>query len=213
MAIDRETFHAALVERHGAARQAKFDAARVAVCGLGGLGSNVAIALARAGMGHLHLLDFDRVEPSNLNRQHYFPRHVGHPKVEALAEQLNELRPAPGVEAHRLWLEEGNIAPLLDKADFWLECLDNARLKATFASLALDRGKSVIAASGMGGFGGYAMERRVMKCSGGLLAVVGDFRSDVAEAPPLAPRVVQCAAMQADAALELILTQNIQPLL
>ena len=65
----------------------------------------------------------------------------------------------------------------------------------------------------MGGFGGYAMKRRVLHSSGGLLAVVGDFRSDVAQAPPLAPRVMQCAAMQADAALEFILTKNIQPLL
>ena len=187
--------------------------ARVGLAGAGGLGSNAAMMLARCGVGTLVLIDGDTVDPSNLNRQHYFPRHVGRPKMEALAEQLNELRPAPSVEAHRLWLDEGNIAPLLDKADFWLECLDNARLKATFTSLALGKGKSVIAASGMGGFGGYAMTRRVMKCSGGLLAVVGDFRSDVAEAPPLAPRVMQCAAMQADAALEFILTQNIQPLL
>ena len=187
--------------------------ARVGLAGAGGLGSNAAMMLARCGVGTLVLGDGDTVEPSNLNRQHYFPRHVGLPKVEVLATQLAELSPALRVEAHRLWLDEGNITPLLDKADFWLECLDNARLKATFASLALDRGKSVIAASGMGGFGGYAMARRVVKCSGGLLAVVGDFRSDVAEAPPLAPRVVQCAAMQADAALEFILTQNIQPLL
>jgi len=57
------------------------------------------------------------------------------------------------------------------------------------------------------------MKRRVMRTSGGLLAVVGDFRSDVADLPPLAPRVLQCAAMQADAALEFILTGNIQPLL
>jgi sulfur carrier protein ThiS adenylyltransferase len=133
--------------------------------------------------------------------------------VEALAEQLAELRPVPRVEALRLWLDEGNIAPLLDKADFWLECLDKAELKATFTSIALRAGKTVIAASGMGGFGGYAMKRRVLQNSGGLLAVVGDFRSDVAQAPPFAPRVMQCAAMQADAALEFILTQNIQPLL
>ena len=65
----------------------------------------------------------------------------------------------------------------------------------------------------MGGFGGYAMTRRVRRMSGGLLAVVGDARSDVAQLPPLAPRVMQCASMQADAALEFILTQNIQPLL
>ena len=169
--------------------------------------------LARCGVGRLILVDGDSVEPSNLNRQHYFPRHVGRPKVEALAEQLCELAPALRVEAHRLWLDAENIPPLLDKAQFWLECLDDAALKAHFTSAALMSGRSVISASGIGGFGGFGMGRRVMRCSGGLLCVVGDFRSDVANAPPLAPRVVQCAAMQADAALELILTENIQPLL
>ena len=93
MSLDRETFHAALVSRHGAERQAKFDAARVAVCGLGGLGSNVSIALARAGVGHLHLIDFDRVEPSNLNRQQYAAAQVGLPKAEALRANLAAINP------------------------------------------------------------------------------------------------------------------------
>ena len=189
------------------------SAARIGIAGAGGLGSNAAMMLARCGAGALVLVDGDSVEPSNLNRQHYFPRHVGRPKVEALAEQLGELRPAPSVETHRLWLSKGNIAELLDKADFWLECLDDAKLKALFVSSCLNSGRSVIGASGMGGFGGYAMTRKVRRMSGGFLAVVGDFRSDVAQLPPLAPRVMQCAAMQADAALEFILTQNIQPLL
>ena len=191
----------------------KLEAACVGLAGAGGLGSNAAMMLARCGVGRLILVDGDSVEPSNLNRQHYFPRHVGRPKVEALAEQLCELAPALRVEAHRLWLDAENIPPLLDKAQFWLECLDDAALKAHFTSAALMSGRSVISASGMGGFGGFGMGRRVMRSSGGLLCVVGDFRSDVADLPPLAPRVLQCAAMQADAALELILTENIQPLL
>ena len=72
-----EEMHRALVERHGAALQARFDAGRVAICGLGGLGSNVAIALARAGVGHLHLIDFDLVDLSNLNRQQYMADQLG----------------------------------------------------------------------------------------------------------------------------------------
>jgi len=188
-------------------------AARVGLAGAGGLGSNAAMMLARCGGGALVLVDGDSVEPSNLNRQHYFPCHVGRLKVEALAEQLRELAPGLAVEALPLWLNAGNIPGLLDKADFWLECLDDARLKAQFTSAVLQSGRSVISASGMGGFGSHAMGRRILRSSGGLLCVVGDFRSDVADRPPLAPRVMQCAAMQADAALELILTKNIQPLL
>ena len=65
----REVMREALNIRHGEDLQNKICAARVAVCGLGGLGSNIAIALARAGVGHLHLIDFDRVDLTNLNRR------------------------------------------------------------------------------------------------------------------------------------------------
>ncbi|MBQ4616661.1 MAG: sulfur carrier protein ThiS adenylyltransferase ThiF [Mailhella sp.] len=191
----------------------KLASARVGLAGTGGLGSNAAMMLARCGVGRLILIDADKVEASNLNRQHYFPRHLGMPKVKALADQLRELCPAPEVETLTLWLEDGNIAALLDKADVWLECLDDARLKARFTAMALSAGRTVVSASGMGGFGGFAMTRRVMKSASGLLAAVGDFRSGVDSLPPLAPRVMQCAAMQADAALEFILTGNIKPLL
>ena len=89
----REEFYQALSDRHGAALQAKISAARVAVCGLGGLGSNIAIALARAGVGHLHLIDFDRVDITNLNRQQYFVRQMGLLKTDALKEILAEIAP------------------------------------------------------------------------------------------------------------------------
>ncbi len=194
-------------------QRTRLASARVGIAGAGGLGSNAAMMLARCGVGTLILADGDTVEPSNLNRQHYRPCHLGQPKVEALAEQLRELRPDLALEAHRLWLDEGNIGPMLDKADFWLEALDDAPLKALFVSLALRAGKNVFAASGMGGFGGLCMERRIQHTSRGLLVTVGDFRSDVSQAPPLAPRVIQCAAMQADAALEFILTGKVEPLL
>ena len=77
MTPTREEMRRALEARHGAELQARFDAGRVAVCGLGGLGSNAAIALARAGVGHLHLIDFDRVDLSNLNRQQYKASQIG----------------------------------------------------------------------------------------------------------------------------------------
>ncbi|GFI28542.1 molybdopterin-synthase adenylyltransferase [Lachnospiraceae bacterium] len=83
----------ALKLRHGEILQKKFSESRVAVCGLGGLGSNIAIALARAGVGTLILIDFDRVDISNLNRQQYKANQVGLPKTEALASNLLEIAP------------------------------------------------------------------------------------------------------------------------
>lgn len=180
-------------------------AARVGIAGAGGLGSNAAMMLARSGVGHLIIIDGDRVEPSNLNRQHYFPVHVGQPKVEALAGQLRALNPDIRVDARMMWLDGNNIPALLHEADLWIEALDDASAKALFASAAAAAGRRVICGSGMGGVGGYAMRRRVM----GSLVVVGDMRSDVADRPPLAPRVMQCAAMQADAALEWLLTGTV----
>ena len=186
-------------------QQRLLRAARVGIAGAGGLGSNASMMLARSGVGHLIIIDGDRVEPSNLNRQHYFPVHVGQPKVEALAGQLRALNPDIRVDARMMWLDGNNIPALLHEADLWIEALDDASAKALFASAAAAAGRRVICGSGMGGVGGYAMRRRVM----GSLVVVGDMRSDVADRPPLAPRVMQCAAMQADAALEWLLTGTV----
>ena len=186
----------------------KLARARVGIAGAGGLGSNVAMMLARSGVGHILVIDGDHVEPSNLNRQQYFPRHLGMPKVAALAEQLQELSPGLDVDARQLWLNKDTIPGLLPMAHIWIEALDKAETKALFASCARKAGKTVICASGMGGVGGLTMTRRVLN---GII-VVGDFRSDVSELPPLAPRVIQCAAMQADAALEWILTGTIKNL-
>lgn len=186
-------------------QQRLLRAARVGIAGAGGLGSNAAMMLARSGVGHLIIIDGDRVEPSNLNRQHYFPVHVGQPKVEALAGQLRALNPDIRVDARMMWMDGNNIPALLHEADLWIEALDDASAKALFASAAAAAGRRVICGSGMGGVGGYAMRRRVM----GSLVVVGDMRSDVADRPPLAPRVMQCAAMQADAALEWLLTGTV----
>ena len=189
-------------------QRTRLEAARVGIAGAGGLGSNVALMLARSGVGHLIVIDGDIVEPSNLNRQHYFPVHVGRPKAEALKQQLLALNPDMDVDARRLWLDRNNIPPLLDEAELWIEALDQAETKALFACAAAAAKKTVICGSGMGGFGGCAMKRRRM---GGII-VVGDMRTDVADRPPLAPRVMQCAAMQADAALEWLLTGNIEAL-
>lgn len=186
----------------------RLQSARVGVAGAGGLGSNAAMMLARSGVGHILIIDGDAVEASNLNRQYYLPRHLGMPKVTALSEQLHELDPELDVDARHLWLDGENIPALLPLADIWLEAVDKPAVKALLASHALKAGKPMICASGMGGVGGLAMKRRILKG----LTVVGDFCSDIAWKPPLAPRVIQCSAMQTDAVLEWILTGTISPL-
>ena len=205
MALDRETFRAALVARHGTARQAQFDAARVAVCGLGGLGSNVATALARAGVGHLHLIDFDRVEPSNLNRQQYTVAQVGLPKAEALRANLAAINPFCNVVAETVRMTDENISALLADDDVVCEAFDRAEAKAMLVSgvLAAFPEKPVVAASGMSGLASAnaISTRRVAK----RLYVCGDGATDVDDGLGLyGARVLVCAAHQATMILRLI---------
>ena len=82
----KDEWNDALAKRHGKALQERFAAAVVAVCGLGGLGSNIATSLARAGIGKLILIDFDKVDITNLHRQQYKVSQVGKFKTEALNE-------------------------------------------------------------------------------------------------------------------------------
>ena len=205
MALDRETFRAALVSRHGAVRQAKFEAAHVAVCGLGGLGSNVAIALARAGVGHLHLIDFDRVEPSNLNRQQYAAGQVGLPKTEALRANLAAINPFCDVVAEPVRISSENLAALLADDDIVCEAFDRAEAKAMLVSGVLETfpEKPVVAASGMSGLASAnaITTRRVSK----RLYLCGDGTTDVNDGLGLyGARVLVCAAHQATMILRLI---------
>lgn len=205
MATDRETLYAALEERHGAARQRKFDSARVAVCGLGGLGSNVAVALARAGVGRLHLIDFDRVEPSNLNRQQYILAQIGRPKAEALREYIAAVNPFCEVAAEAVRVTEENLAGLLEGDDIICEAFDRAESKAMLVSGVLETfpGKPLVAASGMSGLGsanGIATVRVARN-----FYLCGDRATDVDDGLGLyGARVLACAAHQATMILRLI---------
>ena len=103
---EREDLQRALAARHGRAVQEKFNQATVAICGLGGLGSNIAIALARAGVGRLILTDFDRVDITNLHRQQYKATQLGEFKTEALAANLREIAPYLTIETHTTAITE-----------------------------------------------------------------------------------------------------------
>lgn len=179
----------------------RLRAARVGLAGAGGLGSNAALMLARCGVENMLLLDDDLVDASNLNRQQYWPRHLGQPKVEALTEILRELNPHIRVEAQRLRLTPDNLPHILPACPIWVEALDGPEDKTLLVEQGLLSGRLVASASGMGGYGGPAMGRRRL----GNLILVGDFTTDVLSAPPLAPRVTEAAALLADAVLEFIL--------
>lgn len=205
MVPTREEMQKALEERHGKERQERFSAAVVAVCGLGGLGSNIAVALARAGVGKLILIDFDCVDISNLHRQQYKAFQVGQKKCEALAENLREMAPYIVLETHAVRVTEANAADLLREADVVCEAFDQAEAKAMLANTVLESmpEKYLVAASGMAGFGSAnrIKTRKVAK----RFYLCGDGESDVKDGIGLiSSRVMVCAAHQAHAVLCLL---------
>ena len=204
----KEAWNRALSERHGEDVQKKFSSATVAVCGLGGLGSNIAISLARAGIGKLILFDFDRVDITNLHRQQYKANQIGKYKTEALSENLKEIAPYTGIESHTVRITEDNAAELLNDADIICEAFDNAECKAMLTNLVLEimPDKFLVAASGMAGFGSAntIQTRRVSK----RFYLCGDGASDVSDAGSLvASRVMLCAAHQAHTVLIILAEQ------
>ena len=123
----KEEWYKALCERHGEDIQKKFASATVAICGLGGLGSNIAVALARAGVGKLILIDFDTVDITNLHRQQYKANQIGMNKTDALAYNLCEIAPFTTVETHNVRITENNAKKLLENADIIL-VVDNGHI-------------------------------------------------------------------------------------
>ena len=195
----------ALIARHGLDLHKRFSSATVAVCGLGGLGSNIAIALARAGIGKLLLIDFDRVDITNLHRQQYKANQIGLYKTDALAENLLEIAPYTEITAVTAKITEENFADLLKEADVVCEAFDNAEAKAMLVNGVLEQLSDcyLVAASGMAGMDtpNTIRTRKVM----GRFYLCGDETNDVADTIGLvAPRVMLCAAHQAHTVLRIL---------
>lgn len=195
----------ALEARHGKQLLARFSDATVAICGLGGLGSNIAVSLARAGIGKLILIDFDRVDISNLHRQQYKASQIGQCKTDALAENLLEIAPYLALVTHTAKIDDTNYKELLAPADIICEAFDNAEAKAMLVNGVLETmpDKYLVAASGMAGLGSSntIRTRRIMKH----FYLCGDEVSDVADDIVLVPsRVALCAAHQAHMVLRIL---------
>ena len=195
----------ALIARHGLDLYERFSSATVAVCGLGGLGSNLAIALARAGIGKLLLIDFDRVDITNLHRQQYKATQVGLYKTEALAENLWEIAPYTEIRPVTAKITAENLTVLLKDADIVCEAFDRAEAKAMLVNGVLEQLPDcyLVAASGMAGMDtpNTIRTRKIMK----RFYLCGDEVSDAADTIGLvAPRVMLCAAHQAHTVLRIL---------
>ena len=175
----------------------RLQTAKVAVVGLGGLGSNVAMWLARLGVGQLLLYDFDKVELSNLNRQYYFLEDVGHYKATALLRHLQAVNPYGNYQSRVVRLTEDNLAELVSEAHIVCEALDSPETKALLVNGVLENhpDKYLVAASGLAGFA-ISSTMQVRRVTSHFY-LCGDGMSDMLELPLCGARVGLCAAQQA----------------
>ncbi|EDK33680.1 sulfur carrier protein ThiS adenylyltransferase ThiF [Clostridium kluyveri] len=204
-----DEMEAMLMARHTPCVHQKIKRYTVGIAGLGGLGSNAALSLARVGIGKLLLVDFDVVEPSNLNRQQYYIKHLGMKKTDALEQIIKDCNPYVKIEKANIYLDESNIVEVFKDVDIIVEAFDNPKCKAMLANISLSKlkDKKIIVASGMAGY--FSSNKIKTKKIKDNFYLVGDGEN---EAKPgcglMAPRVAIAANHQANAVLRIILGEE-----
>lgn len=186
----------------------KIEKAVIGIAGAGGLGSNLAISLARIGFKNFHIADFDLVEESNLNRQYYFRKDLGSLKVDALKENMESVVDDLKVNIYSEKIDSKNIARIFSKVDLMVEALDDPKEKAMLVEEFRKRwDKPIIAASGIGGFKS-SNSIKTRKISRNFYLVGDEDRTDEEEELFLAPRVIIAANHQANMVLRLIMNKE-----
>jgi sulfur carrier protein ThiS adenylyltransferase len=184
----------------------KLKAATVGIAGLGGLGSTVAVALVRAGIGRLIIADFDKIERDNLNRQQYFIDQIGKNKTDAMMKNLHRINPDVKIEPHKVRLNADNVPKVFGEADVIAECFDKAEEKQMIVQTVLNKMEKtvIVAVSGLAGYGNSnAIKTRRISDR---LILVGDETTGIDTQPILtAARVGIAACHQANAIIEAIM--------
>ena len=204
--ISREQLDQAFDARFPEEMRTKLRNARVAVAGLGGLGSNIAVMLARSGVGELLLVDFDTVDVTNLNRQMYLIPQLGKPKAEALPEILYQINPYLTYRSVCIKVTPDNVKELFSDYSIVCEAFDKPDQKAMLVRELLTQCPETTVVSG-NGMAGYADANEIRTCQVmKRLYVCGDQSTDVGNGIGLiAPRVAVCAAHEANKVLQLIM--------
>lgn len=166
---------------------------KIGIAGLGGIGSNVARILAQAGVKKIKLVDFDRVEATNLNRQFYTRSQIGDKKTDSLKNNLNAIFPEMQIETI-----DQKIAPQ-DSNSLFLDCrivvegFDSKHLKKMIVEKLSSFDKILVSACGIAG---QKMDHvRIQKI--GQCHIVGDFTSDQENFDLFPPKIALVSAMMA----------------
>ena len=180
----------------------KLENAKVVILGAGGLGSNIAHMLARLGVGKMILYDFDVVEPSNLNRQHYGVNDIGKMKAETTAERIKELLPYVHIESRNLIVDEEVLSSVYEEGDIFIEAFDTVSSKVMTYDFFAGREKPYICTTGVAGPSGELSRRDL-----GHIHIVGDFQGEDRNDCYI-PKVMAIAAMECRVVMELILKKE-----
>ena len=193
------------VGKHFSARNLeKIRGVRVGIAGAGGLGSNCAVHLVRSGFCRFSIADFDRVEPSNLNRQFYFSDQIGKKKTDMLKENLLRINPELEIRSLDIKLDEKNIGKVFEDCPVVVEALDQAGDKAMMSREFMNSPKLIVSVSGIGGWGD-SDRIKITKIKDNFF-IVGDMISEVGETmPPTSAIVAIAAAKQADIILSYVI--------
>jgi len=184
----------------------KIRSVKVGIAGAGGLGSNCAVCLVRSGFNHLRIIDFDKIEASNLNRQFYFIDQIGLLKVDALRANLLRINPELALETEAVFLDKTNLVEAFSDCDAVVEAVDSFALKRDLTERYAGSGKFYVSASGLAGWGNS--DAISTHRFGRDFHLVGDLVSESSKTtPPCAPRVCVAAAKQADLILAWVLNK------
>lgn len=192
----------AVLQRQSEEINGKLENAKVVILGAGGLGSNIAHMLARLGVGKMILYDFDVVEPSNLNRQHYGVNDIGKMKAETTAERIKELLPYVHIESRNLIVDEEVLSSVYEEGDIFIEAFDTVSSKVMAYDFFAGREKPYICTTGVAGPSGELSRRDL-----GHIHIVGDFQGEDRNDCYI-PKVMAIAAMECRVVMELILKKE-----
>lgn len=206
---ERAQLEALMMARHTPGVHEKVSKSCVGIAGAGGLGSNIAIALTRLGVGQLILADFDVVEPSNLNRQQYFMDQIGMSKVEALQASLKRINPWVQVKTFNGRIDAGNQCQVFAGVDVMVEAFDAPDQKALLTATHLKQAPDcpLVAASGMAGYAG-SNQIRTRKIRDNFYLIGDQHTSAQPGCGLMAPRVGIAAHHQANAVLQLLMGEE-----
>lgn len=188
--------------------QLRLKQSRVLIVGLGGLGSPVALYLAAAGVGELHLADFDTVDLTNLQRQiMHDSSAVGMSKVDSALARLQAINPQVVLHAHRQALDEDSLAQAVGSVDLVLDCSDNFATREAVNAACVVAGKPLVSGAAIrleGQLSVFDPRNPLSPCYHCLYGHGSEAELTCSEAGVLGPLVGLVGSLQALEALKLL---------